>query len=173
MTLSKLKLNKLIFIGMIAILVGILVYLFFSKLIIKNLTNFYKVIEVIDGDTIKVKFNTHIETVRLIGVNTPEIIPTKECFGKEALQKTKELLEGKDVYLIPDPLSSNRDKYGRLLRYVFLPNGLLVNAELIREGFGFAYIYEPFQFMKQFDYLEKQAKEKRLGLWGEKCNYFK
>ena len=76
------------------------------------------------------------------------------------------------VYLIPDSLSSNQGKYGRILRYVFLQDGLLINAELIKEGFGFNYIYEPFQFMKQFDYLEKQAKENRLGLWGEECNYY-
>jgi micrococcal nuclease len=172
MTLLKLKLSKLIFIAIVTILIAISGYLFFRKLPIKKSPNFYKVIEVIDGDTIRVEFNNQIETVRLIGVDTPEIIPSEECFGREALQKAKELLEGQNVYLIPDPLSSNKDKYGRLLRYVFLPNGLLVNAELIKEGFGFNYIYEPFQFMKQFDYLEKQAKEKRLGLWGEKCNYY-
>jgi len=153
-------------------LAGVLGYFFFHKQAVKKVPTFYKVIEVIDGDTIRVKSNNQIETVRLIGVNTPEIFPSEECFGREAFQKTKEILEGQNVYLIPDPLSSNRDKYGRLLRYVFLSDGLLVNAELIKEGFGFNYIYEPFQFMKQFDYLEKQAKEERLGLWGEKCNYY-
>jgi micrococcal nuclease len=75
-------------------------------------------------------------------------------------------MENQLVYLIPDPMNSNRDKYSRLLRYVFLEDGTLINAKLIKEGFAFNYTYEPFQFMKQFDYLEKQAKENRLGLWG-------
>jgi micrococcal nuclease len=65
-------------------------------------------------------------------------------------------------------MQSNRDKYNRLLRYVFLEDGTLINAKLVAEGYAYNYIYEPFQFMKQFDYLEKQAKEKQLGLWSGK-----
>lgn len=132
----------------------------------------YKVVKVTDGDTIQVDFNNKIETVRFIGVDTPETVhPTKpkECFGEEASKETAGLLIGKSVYLIPDPQSSKRDKYGRLLRYVFLPNGTFVNAKLVSEGFGFNYIYEPFQFMKEFNRLEKQAKSAKIGLWG-KCN---
>jgi len=130
----------------------------------------YRVVEVIDGDTIKVDIGENVETVRLIGIDTPEIAnphhPKDDYFGPEAARYAKQLLERKLVYLIPDPMQSNRDKYNRLLRYVFLEDGTLINAKLIKEGFAFNYIYEPFQFMKQFDYLEKQAKENRLGLWG-------
>ena len=140
---------------------------------IKEAPALYRVVEVIDGDTIKVDIGGEIETVRLIGIDTPEIAnpanPRQDYFGPEAARYARQLLENQSVYLIPDPMNSNRDKYNRLLRYVFLEDGTLINAKLIKEGFAFNYIYEPFQFMKQFDYLEKQAKENQLGLWsGEK-----
>jgi len=132
----------------------------------------YRVMEIIDGDTIKADIGGKIETVRLIGIDTPEIAnphhPQDDYFGPEAARYAKRLLENQSVYLIPDPMQSNRDKYNRLLRYVFLEDGTLINAKLIAEGYAYNYIYEPFQFMKQFDYLEKQAKEKQLGLWSGK-----
>jgi micrococcal nuclease len=134
----------------------------------------YTVVEVIDGDTIKVDIGEKIETVRLIGMDTPEIAgpynPQDDYFGPEAAQYAKQLLENQSVYLIPDPMQSNRDKYDRLLRYVFLEDGTLINAKLVAEGYAYNYIYEPFQFMKHFDYLEKQAKEKQLGIWSGKKN---
>jgi micrococcal nuclease len=139
---------------------------------IKKVPALYRVVTVIDGDTIRVDIEETTETVRLIGIDTPEIAnphsSREDYFGPEAAQYVRQLLEGQLVYLIPDPMNSNRDKYGRLLRYVFLEDGTLINAKLVEEGFAFNYMYEPFQFMKQFDYLEKQAKENRLGLWGGK-----
>lgn len=132
----------------------------------------YKVAGVIDGDTIVVNMNDKPETIRFIGVDTPETVhPTKpkECYGEEASKKTLEMLLSKFVYLVPDPQTKNVDKYGRLLRYVFLEDGTFVNAKLIEGGFGFNYIYDPFQFMKEFDRLEKQAKSTKIGLWGA-CN---
>jgi len=139
---------------------------------IKEAPALYRVVEVIDGDTIKVDIGEKIETIRLIGMDTPEIAgphnPQDDYFGPEAARYTKQLLENQSVYLIPDPMQSNRDKYNRLLRYVFLEDGTLVNAKLVAEGYAYNYIYEPFQFMKQFDYLEKQAKENQLGLWSGK-----
>ncbi|MGD0077735.1 MAG: thermonuclease family protein, partial [Sedimentisphaerales bacterium] len=139
---------------------------------IKENPALYRVVKVIDGDTIKVDIGGKIENVRLIGIDTPEIVnpysSREDYYGPEAARYARQLLENQSVYLIPDPMESNRDKYNRLLRYVFLEDGTLINAKLIKEGFAFNYIYEPFQFMKQFDYLEKQAKENRLGLWGGK-----
>lgn len=138
----------------------------------KEASALYRVVEVIDGDTIKVDIGEKIETVRLIGMDTPEIAnphsSREDYFGPEAAQYAKQLLENQSVYLIPDPMQSNRDKYDRLLRYVFLEDGTLINAKLVADGYAYNYIYEPFQFMKQFDYLEKQAKENQLGLWSDK-----
>lgn len=132
----------------------------------------YKVASVIDGDTIVVNMNDRPETIRFIGVDTPETVhpsKPKECYGEEASKKTLEMLLGKSVYLVPDPQTKDRDQYGRLLRFVFLEDGTFVNAKLIEGGFGFNYIYDPFQFMKEFDRLEKQAKSAKVGLWGI-CN---
>lgn len=135
----------------------------------------YPVVEVVDGDTIRVKIGRKIEVVRLIGINTPEvenIYRHQECFGPEASKETKKLLTGKKVFLLPDPQVANRDKYKRLLRYVFLENGEFINAKLVKEGYAFNYFYQPFQFINYFGYLEKKAREKRIGLWGSQCDYY-
>jgi DNA/RNA endonuclease YhcR with UshA esterase domain len=109
-----------------------------SSSIIKEVPALYRVAEVIDGDTIKVDIAGKIEIIRLIGMDTPEVAnpynPHEDYFGPEASRYTKQLLENQSVYLIPDPMQSNRDKYNRLLRYVFLEDGTLVNAKLVQRG---------------------------------------
>lgn len=129
-----------------------------------------KVVKVVDGDTIKVRIAGGVEKVRLIGVDTPETVdPRREVqyFGEEASEFTKKVALGEEVWLEPDPQCSNRDKYRRLLRYVYLEDGTLLNAEIIRKGYGFAYTKYPFSRMKEFRRLEKQAKKKGRGLWAE------
>lgn len=94
-----------------------------------------KVVKIVDGDTIKVKIGGSTETVRLIGVDTPETVhPNRpvEYFGKEASAFTKRMANGKSVRLEDDPECTNRDKYGRLLRYVYLPDGTMLNGLIIR-----------------------------------------
>lgn len=127
------------------------------------------VAKVIDGDTIELEDGNKL---RLIGVDTPETVDPRRpvgCFGKEASNATKKLLSGKEVILQKDV--SETDKYGRLLRYVYLPleNGqtLFVNDYLIREGFAVSLTYPPdVKFTEQFLQAEKQAREQRRGLWG-------
>lgn len=127
------------------------------------------VIEVVDGDTIKIEGDV---TVRLLGIDTPETKdPRKsvQCFGKEASNETKRLVEGKVVILEKDV--SETDKYRRLLRYVFLPleDGrlLFVNDYLIREGFARALTYPPdVKYTEQFLQGQQDAKESSRGLWG-------
>src|SRR5581483_96777 len=102
----------------------------------------YRVTEFVDGDTIKVDMNGSTETVRFIGVDTPETHdPRKavQCFGMAAASFTKQLIGSSNVRLAADPTNTNRDRYNRLLRYVYLPDGRLVNAEIIKQGYGFAY----------------------------------
>src|SRR3989304_444673 len=80
---------------------------------------FNMVVKVVDGDTIDVQIGEKIERVRMIGVDTPETVDsrkTAQCFGKEASNKTKEMLGGKNVRLESDSTQDDRDKYGRLLR---------------------------------------------------------
>lgn len=129
------------------------------------------VIKVSDGDTIKITLNGKPETVRLIGVDTPETVdPRKpiQCFGMEASNKTKELVEHQQVRLESDPTQADRDKYGRLLRYVFLSNGEMLNEILIRDGYGFEYTYKvPYLKQKKFKAAEKDAKENKKGLWSD------
>lgn len=127
------------------------------------------VTKVVDGDTIVVNSGT---TVRLIGIDTPETVDPRRpvgCFGKEASNKVKELLTGKEVILQKDV--SETDKYKRLLRYVFLPlpegRTLFANDYLVREGFAKALTYPPdVKYNEQFRRAEREAKESNRGLWG-------
>jgi micrococcal nuclease len=126
----------------------------------------------IDGDTIEVQIlnpppdlETE-ETIRMIGVDTPETVhPDKpvQDFGPEASAFTKEQLQGKQVYLAFD--WDLRDRYDRLLAYVYTEEGTCFNARLIQEGYAYAYPYFRFQFMEEFADLEQTAKEQHRGLW--------
>lgn len=133
-----------------------------------------KVLRVIDGDTIEVSLNNKKEMVRLIGIDAPETMDprkTVECFGKEASNKTKEILTGKTIILESDPTQGNRDKYQRLLRYVILEDGTNFNKLMISEGFAHEYTYQsnPYKYMEEFKNAQRDAREKNLGLWGNVC----
>jgi endonuclease YncB( thermonuclease family) len=128
----------------------------------------YHVTQFYDGDTIAVDMSGKQEKIRLIGVDTPETHdPRKavECFGQAASDFTKQLIGDQPVRLESDALSSNRDRYDRLLRYVYLPDGRLVQAEIIKQGYGFAYVGFPFTKMDEFRSLEQQARDNNRGLW--------
>jgi len=129
---------------------------------------FFKVTSVVDGDTIKVNIRGKVESIRLLAIDTPETVdPRKfvQCFGKEATTKMKSILSGKFVKLIDDKSQGNRDKYGRLLRYAYLEDGTFVNAQMVKEGYAFSYKEYPTKYLNDFNNLEKQAREKNLGLW--------
>lgn len=124
-----------------------------------------QVVEVIDGDTIVVLLNGVRERVRLIGIDTPEV---GRPYYEEATRKTTELVLGKTVRLEKD--ISERDKYGRLLRYVYV-GSLFVNAELVRQGYAHAYTYPPdVKYADYFTQLQREAREKGVGLWGPSTN---
>jgi len=130
-----------------------------------------KVTRVVDGDTIKVLINNKEDTVRLIGIDTPETVdPRKpvQCFGKEASDKAKEVLTGKTITLESDPSQGEKDKYQRLLRYVFL-NDLNFNKFMISEGYAHEYTYKsnPYKYMEEFKNAERIAREENKGLWNE------
>lgn len=130
------------------------------------------VTKVVDGDTVEISTG---QTVRLIGIDTPETRDPRRpvgCFGKEASNETKNLLSGKEVILQKDV--SETDKYGRLLRYVYLPLSnvqvLFVNDYLVREGFAKALTFPPdIKYNEQFRQAEREAREERRGLW-ERCD---
>jgi len=119
--------------------------------------------KVIDGDTFVLASG---ERVRMIGVDTPETKhPQKpvQYFGKEASEFTRQMIEGKAVVLEYD--WKRRDRYGRLLAYVYLPDGIFLNAEIIKEGYGFAYTRYPFKYLDEFRSYEREARESGIGLW--------
>ena len=121
-----------------------------------------KVVRVIDGDTIEIAGGAH---VRYIGMDTPETYPKVEFYGPEAKAKNIELVEGKLVTLEKDV--SETDKYGRLLRYVYV-DGVFVNGELVRLGYAEAVSYPPdTRYQWQLEQLEKEAKAAKLGIWEE------
>jgi micrococcal nuclease len=130
---------------------------------------YYSVKQFIDGDTIEVDMNGTKEKVRLIGVDTPETHdPRKQvqCFGVAAAAFTKQQIGSNPVRLEQDPTNTNRDRYNRLLRYVYTPDGRLINAEIIKQGYGFAYVSFPFTRLEEFKGYQKQAQSQNLGLWG-------
>jgi micrococcal nuclease len=128
----------------------------------------YQVVEVVDGDTIKVNIDGTTETLRIIGINTPETVDPRrpvQCFGKEASDKAKELLGGQYVTLERDITQDNRDKYGRLLRFVFI-NGDDYGKEMIREGYAYEYTYNiPYKYQAEYKEAQRKAKGEGNGLW--------
>lgn len=134
----------------------------------KSQPGLYRVVKFDDGDTIQVDMNGTTETVRFIGVDTPETHKPNtpvQCYGPEAANYTKRLIGNQKIRLQADPLNTNRDRYGRLLRYVYLSDNTLVEQKLITEGYGFAYTYFPSSKNEQFNNLEQQAKAAGKGLW--------
>ena len=91
----------------------------------------YPVLRVVDDDTVHVLVEGRDETVRLIGINAPE---TDQCWGSEATQAAARLLNGATVTLIADPSQNDRDRYGRLLRYVTLPDGTDIGLRMVQNG---------------------------------------
>lgn len=127
---------------------------------------------VTDGDTIKVKIKDKNYIVRLIGVDTPETKdPRKavQCFGKEASAYTKKMLLNQTVTLESDPVSGNKDMYGRLLRYVFLEDGTSYDRQLIADGYAYEYTYksELYRYRDDFKQAQKDAKDNKRGLWAD------
>jgi micrococcal nuclease len=122
---------------------------------------------VIDGDTIEVDDGGERREVRLIGIDAAETKhPGKpvQCFGPEATARMRTSVGGRTVRLEPDPIGDRIDRYGRLLRYVHLGDRL-VNAEMIRQGYARAYTRFPFSRLEEFRSYEREARERRLGLW--------
>lgn len=132
-------------------------------------SQYYTVTEIVDGDTIKIDVGGQTQTVRLVGIDTPETKdPRKpvECFGLEATAKLTELIGDNPVRLVPDSLQSGRDRYGRLLYYIYTPDDTFINQELVASGYAFAYQPIESDYLPEFIELQNQARDQDLGLWG-------
>lgn len=131
----------------------------------------YQVAHYVDGDTIAVRMNSTNETIRLIGVDTPETHKPNtpvQCYGPAAAAYTQNRVTaaGGKVRLVSDSLSTNRDRYNRLLRYVYLPDGTNLDQELVAKGYAFAYVSFPFSKSNAFSAAQASAQQQKLGLWG-------
>ncbi len=137
-----------------------------------------KVTRVVDGDTIKLDNG---DTVRYLNIDTPE---TKkpgtpvQCYGTEAYEANKSLVEGKQIWLVGD--KENQDRYDRLLRFVFINQEDIVdlnksvNASLVRSGLARTSIYKPNDTYEDlFRRLERQAIDSKIGIWSACENPFK
>lgn len=119
---------------------------------------------VIDGDTIELSDGTK---VRYIGIDTPESTNKFECYGKEAFEQNKKLVEKKTVRLEKDV--SQTDMYGRLLRYVWVGD-VMINEILVRDGYAQIATYPPdVKYLDRFLEAERQARLEKKGLWGDVC----
>lgn len=131
----------------------------------------FTVLEVIDGDTLDIDIpdGDHSDTrIRLIGVDTPETKhPTVGLmyYGPEATAFTTQQAQGKQVTVFLDTASDQRDRYGRLLAYIQLPDGKILNAEIIKNGYGYAYLSFPHSEFAAYKDLMQQAMDNKRGLW--------
>ncbi len=121
----------------------------------------------VDGDTVVLSSG---ERVRYIGIDTPELHhPRKpvQPYAREAMEANRRLVEGKSVRLEFDV--QRRDRYGRLLAYVFLEDGTFVNAELMRQGYAQLLTIPPdVKYTDLFVKLQREAREAKRGLWGSR-----
>lgn len=128
----------------------------------------FKVVSVVDGDTIRVDYYGKEELVRLIGIDTPEVdgpYTEKECYGDESSAFAKEKLTGQWVTLEVDSSQSDRDKYDRLLRYVSL-DGEDFGELSISQGYAFEYTYNnPYSKQNEYKAAQEEAKNASKGLW--------
>jgi len=138
------------------------------KLAVVNDPGMYAIDHFVDGDTIAVNMNGSVETVRMIGIDTPETHrpgSPVQCYGPEASAYTKQLIGSNRVRLQADRLDTNRDRYNRLLRYVYLPDGRMVETELLNNGYAFAYTQFPFEKTNEFVADQNAAQAAKKGIW--------
>lgn len=136
-----------------------------------NFNETAQVIRIVDGDTIEINIGGQQKKLRYIGINTPETVDPRrgvQCFGKEASNQNKSLVENKTVYLDKDV--SETDKFGRLLRFVYLKlddgNFLFVNDYLVRQGFAYADRFPPdVKYADRFLAGQHEAEQNKRGLW--------
>ncbi len=143
--------------------------LFSAALLFTGSTQSGKVVSVHDGDTITVRIDGHAEKVRLLGIDAPELDDERRDYrdaGYAARDYARSKLGGETVTLESDSHQGDRDRYGRLLRYVILRDGTDFNEDLLRKGY--AHVYERFEFSMKREFHEAQAEAKRekRGVWG-------
>jgi micrococcal nuclease len=123
------------------------------------------VTRVVDGDTIRVQIGDRNESVRLLGIDTPE---TDECYADKATDWLVDAIQGRKVVMRSDDSQGDRDRYDRLLRQVArASDGFWLNLALVQDGYAREYTYDkPYAFADQFKRAERRARAQDKGLWG-------
>ena len=142
-----------------------------------------KVLYAADGDTIWVDIDGKEEKIRFVGINTPELARDEkpaEFMAEEAKNFTSNTLRDKEIYLEKDII--DRDKYDRMLRYIWLEKPVAnpakedieektLNGILVKEGYAYSNYYKPdIKYQKHLDNIEKSAQDKGLGIWSDPTN---
>ena len=150
----------LLLIAMIALVLGYDIQQVPEKVVAKD-----KVVvsRVIDGDTVEILTAIGTDKIRLIGVDTTE---KGECYFQEAKDYLADVLENREVTIESDPTQDNRDKYHRLLRYIYLPDGTNIAEDLIKNGYGYEYTYEkPYFYQDLYKTAQDYAETNQLGVY--------
>ncbi len=130
-------------------------------------------VRVVDGDTIEVEQNGKKQIVRIIGIDTPEVVDPRiapECLGKEASEKAQQIFSSQtNLILEKDSTQTERDRYGRLLRYVWLNEGTTDYGRLIISlGYASEYTYDlPYKYQSLYKEEQQKAQELKVGLWAD------
>jgi micrococcal nuclease len=130
----------------------------------------YPVLRVLDGVTLLLTIDSKPRTVRLIGVDLPQVAGPSSSAGadpaKQAAQFLSKIVQGKSVYLEADPGQPRLDSTGKMAAYIYrAPDGLLLNQELISQGQGRASTRRDFRLYQAFQSAEQEAKTSQVGLW--------
>ncbi len=141
----------------------------------EKIAGYVSIARVVDGDTVVANVIGEDETIRLIGIDTPESVdPRKpvQCFALEASQHLKDIVTGRKLTLVIDPSQASTDKYDRWLRYLMLDDGTDVNKKMIADGYAYEYTYDK-PYIRQAEYraAQEDAKKSKRGLWAsDTCN---
>ena len=133
----------------------------------------YAIKQFVDGDTVLVSMGGADTEIRFIGIDTPETHKPDtpvQCYGPAAAAYTKNRIGSQRIRLVSDSLTTNRDRYDRLLRYVYLEDGTNLNLELVQKGYAFAYAF-PFAKSRDFNLAMEKTRADKRGLWGS-CTPF-
>lgn len=131
-----------------------------------------ELVRVVDGDTVVLKIDGKNEKIRLIGMDSPESVKPNhpvECFGIEASAHAKEILKNKDLRFKSDYSQDTRDRYGRLLGYIYMYEENFAE-KMIFDGYAYEYTYRknnPYRYQSDFKKAESKARKNRNGLWAD------
>jgi len=139
---------------------------------VTNASDLHQVVQVVDGDTIKVMLDGEKVTVRLANINTPESVDPRrevECLGQEASEHLTFLATNQSVRLLVDETQSSQDRYGRLIRFVQLADGRDLGLLMIEAGFARSTPYGrgEHKYYSQYQAAQQQAESQKQGLWAD------